>query len=381
MDELDEIDREAIRCGRRKYVALLREAEKKMQTLVAFWTDCGLVTGQRTPPSSWWQDPKAKVERLPKPQYLKERLDTINTEYGYHSDKAEKLRMIEMSRWIESIINGDSEPAASDTLSQSLLDELDIVWQDRHWLDHDDTEDEMIARIRRWRKSKHQQRLEEGLRTSPQLGSGIGPEEPDQMVSSPVCSGQKNLLRDSASGSAMTPEETLQLREKLSRGARRRPRTKITIAEGQTIWQDRLRPRRGAIGASRERPHPVQRPTGKPKGIVKQYGRKAPEQKRQTATKDQATTSITQKAGMSHLPGTNSHFNEALLRSTPASVASARITKIARRQPPHQASTVQPEGVQKTRNSKGRQTRRLMTALTTNRNQGLLRLLTPPQSE
>lgn len=34
MDDLDEIDREAIRRGRRKYVALLREIEKKMQTLV-----------------------------------------------------------------------------------------------------------------------------------------------------------------------------------------------------------------------------------------------------------------------------------------------------------------------------------------------------------
>ncbi|KAF2184523.1 hypothetical protein K469DRAFT_780819 [Zopfia rhizophila CBS 207.26] len=77
MDELDEIDREAIRCGRRKYVALLRETEKKMQTLLAFWRDCGLVTGQRTPPSSRWHDPKAKVERLPKPQYLKEKQSLV----------------------------------------------------------------------------------------------------------------------------------------------------------------------------------------------------------------------------------------------------------------------------------------------------------------
>jgi len=255
MGELDEIDREAIRNARRKYLTLLLETEKEMQTLVAFWTDCGLVTGQRTPPSSWWQDPKAKAERLPKPQYLKERLDAINTEFGYLRDKAEKLRMIEMSCWIESIINGDYEPAASDTLPQSLLDELDIVWQ------------------------------------------------------------------------------------------------------GQTIWQDRLRPRRGAISAALERPYPVQRSTRKPKGIVKEYRRKAPEQKRQTTSKDQATTSITQKAGTSHLSGTNSYFNEASLQSRPASVLRARRTKNARRQPPHQASTVQPQGVQKTRNSKGRQTR------------------------
>jgi hypothetical protein len=73
--------------------------------------------------------------------------------------------MIETSRWMESIINGDSEPNASITpLPQSLLDELDIVWRDRDWLDGDDTGDEMIARIHRWRKSNHQQCLEEGLR-------------------------------------------------------------------------------------------------------------------------------------------------------------------------------------------------------------------------
>lgn len=209
VDDLDEIDREAIRCGRRKYVALLREAVEKMQALVAFWKNCGLVTGQRTPPSSWWQDPKAKVKRLPKPQYLNNGLDAIKTAFGYFTDKGEKLRMIETSRWIESMISGDSDPTAADIpLPPSLLDELDIVWRDRDWLDHDNTEDKMIARIRRWRNSKHQQRLEQGLRTSPQLGSDIGPEEPVQKARSPVRSGQKYLSPDSASGSVMAPEET-----------------------------------------------------------------------------------------------------------------------------------------------------------------------------
>jgi hypothetical protein len=204
---------------------------------------------------------------------------------------------------------------------------------------------------------------------------------------SPVCSGQKSLFRDSASGSAMAPEEALQLQQKLSQGARRRPRTKImmaedraiwqgklrsrtnpTIAEGQTIWQNRLRPRRGAIDVSCERPHLVQSPTGKPKGIVKQYGRKTPQRKRQTATKDQATTSITQNAGTSHLYRTKFYFNGASLPSAPA-----RRLKNVRRQP------VQPGGIQKVRSSKGRQTRRYMTALAINRNQGPLCLL--PQSE
>jgi hypothetical protein len=379
--ELDEIDREALRCGRRKYVAILRETEKKMQALVAFWRDCGLITGQRAPPPSWWQDPKAKAKHLSRPPYLIERLDAINTEFGYLTDMAKKLRMIETSRWMESIFNGDFEPPSSTALPQSLLDELDIVWRDRDWLNGDDTEDEMIARIRRWRKSDHQRCLEEGLRTSPQFGSDIGPEEPAQ----------------NASSSAMEPEETLQVRGKLSGSpcrprvmvedraiwhGRLRSRANLMMAEDQRIWQGRLRPRRGAIGASRKKLHPVQKPTGKPKGIVKQYGRKASEQKRHTRTKDQATiTSTTQKASMSHLPGTNSHFNEALLRSTPASVVGARRTKNARQQPPSKASTVRPEGVRKTRDSKGRQTRRLMTSLKTNHNQGFLRLLTPPRSE
>lgn len=350
MDQLNEIDRKAIRCGRTKCVALLREVEKKMQVLVAFWRDCGLITGQGISPSSWWQDPKVEAEQLLKPQYWKERLNAINTEFGYLTDKAEKLRMIETSCWLESTINGDSEPAVSDTLPHSLLDELDTVWQDRHWLDHDNTKDEIIAGIRRWRKSKYQQRLEEGLCTSPQLGSEIGPEEPTQMTRSSVCSGQKNLLRDSVSSSVMKSEDIFQLREKLSEGARRRLGTRITmaedraiwqcglrsranptIAEGQTIWQDRLRPRRGAISASHERLRPVQRSTGKSKGMVKKYGRKVLEQKRQKAVEDEAIIFITQKANMSHLPDTSSHFNEASFRSTLASIARVRRTKNARR--------------------------------------------------
>ncbi len=51
MDELDEIDRQTAWSGRRTYIDLLVEAEKQMQELVKFWKDCGLITGQRTPPS------------------------------------------------------------------------------------------------------------------------------------------------------------------------------------------------------------------------------------------------------------------------------------------------------------------------------------------
>lgn len=51
MDELDEIDRDLVRNGRSSYIALLEEAENPMQELVKFWRECGLITGQRTPPS------------------------------------------------------------------------------------------------------------------------------------------------------------------------------------------------------------------------------------------------------------------------------------------------------------------------------------------
>lgn len=51
LDELDEIDRETARCGRSSYIGFLEEAEKQMQELLKFWGECGLITGQRTPPS------------------------------------------------------------------------------------------------------------------------------------------------------------------------------------------------------------------------------------------------------------------------------------------------------------------------------------------
>lgn len=77
-DVLDEIDREMIRCGREKYVTILRNTESKMQALVAFWRSCGLVNGQRIPPSLWWQ---------------------------------EKLRMIETSRWMSTSPQFESDIA------------------------------------------------------------------------------------------------------------------------------------------------------------------------------------------------------------------------------------------------------------------------------
>ncbi|KAL9628537.1 MAG: hypothetical protein Q9164_007233 [Protoblastenia rupestris] len=174
VDELDEIDRESVRRGRRKYIVHLRQAEKKMQTLVAFWRDCGAVTGQRVQPRSWWDDsPILRMKRLTRPQYLRERLDAIGKEFGCGSDKGRKLQMSETVFWMDSIINNDSEPAESNLrFPQSLLNELDTIWQHRNrHRGTDDTEDEMLAAIRRWRESQDQPRSKEGGPPPPYLGT------------------------------------------------------------------------------------------------------------------------------------------------------------------------------------------------------------------
>ncbi|MCJ1245703.1 hypothetical protein MMC30_002907 [Trapelia coarctata] len=359
MYELDGIDREAIRCGSRKYVDLLKEAEEKMQTLVAFWTDCGLVTGKRTPPSPWWQDPKAKVDRLPKPQYLSDQLDAIIAEFGYFDDEGKKLRMIEMSRWIESIITTDSEPIASDTpFPPSLLDELDIIWRDCSWRTHDDTEDEMIARIRRWRKSKRQQG------PSPQLGSDVGPEK-------------KRRLRENLSRRARQPRMKIAMAEdKAIWRGRLRPRIKT---EGQASWCDRLRPRSNAVSALRDMTKATRGQTGNPKGIVKR--RKASKKRRPAPTRGQATNSATQNADLARLLDIQSCFTEGSSQAVPESIVKTKRTKKLDRQSPRRADTAQPQGIQKTRNSNRVQTRGVIgAALGTKRNQGFLPLLTPPQS-
>ena len=58
MAKLDEIDRETARFDRSSYIGFLEEAKKEMQELLKFWRECGLITGQRTPPSPdiRWRD-------------------------------------------------------------------------------------------------------------------------------------------------------------------------------------------------------------------------------------------------------------------------------------------------------------------------------------
>ncbi|KAL9124599.1 MAG: hypothetical protein Q9217_006082 [Psora testacea] len=381
VDELDEIDRESVRCGRRKYIAHLRETEKKMQTLVAFWRDCRAVTGQRVQPRSWWDDaPILRVKRLTRPQYLKERLDAIGEEFGYRSEEGEKLGMLETVFWMDSVIN--SEPAASDTtFPQSLLDELNTIWQ-HLWRDGkhstDDIEDEMLAAIRRWRESQHQPQLKEGVPTSPHLGADTGQGELFEQAGSPGCSRKETLSRSSGPSSILMPEEMRQLQEKLSQRSCRRSRRKSTIGEGQVIWQDRLRSRCSVVGASRERPKAAERSTGKPNGIVKRYSKKEPKKQGPTVTK--ATKSAV-RADMSSLQKAvpaRHHLDGSFLHAVPSKVTKARGSHQTR-QSPRGASA----DITNASNGNRRCSRRPKgTAVTAQRKQGqaLLRHLTPPPS-
>jgi hypothetical protein len=271
------------------------------------------------------------------------------------------------------------------------MDDLDIIWQDYDFLEPEETEDEMIARISRWRKSKHEQRLEEGLHASPQLDLPADPEDLVQKAKSLVCSRQEDLLQESALGSVVSPGETQQLRETLSRRSYHRPResrskttmtesrtiwsgrlrsrTKATKAEDQTNWCGRLRSRHSTIGTFVVKPKAAAKPTDKPKGIIKQYDRKALKTTWHPPTKGYMTKSMKQKAD-----GTRYHFDEVPAHATPASIAKSKGTKNVRRQ---SACTVQPQGVQKAYNSK-RQSGAFKKK-EPKHTQELLHPLTPPQ--
>lgn len=260
MDELGEIDREGIRRGGRKCMAILIEAEKKMQELVTFWTDCGLVTGHRTSPQCWWQDIKAMTKWLAKPEGMQKRLDAIETDLGYSTDERDKLRCIEMSRWIESTTNSNLEPAQLDIpLPQRLLFELYLVWRDNNLLDRDKTEDKMISKICYWRMAKERQRVEEGLCTSLQSKLNPRSDKPVQITSS-IRAELENISKANALSLILTPAEALQLQEILSGESRRLSKTKMSITKHHG--------------------------TKKPQGIMKQYSRKASEKKYQAGVKD-----------------------------------------------------------------------------------------------
>lgn len=382
-DELDDIDRESIRRGRRRYIDLLTETEKKMQELVAFWRDCGAITGQRTPPLSWWLSSDLDTkEPLLWPPRLKERLDAINVEFGFHDGK--KLRLIEISRWKEAIVNSGFEPAPSDTpFPQSLLDELYVVWRGPYT--GEEMEDEMFEAIGRWRKAKDKKRAE------PQINPDASPEKPAQEARSPRSSEQGPASQPNNSDSAIALEELPQLHGDRPRGTRRtstmnstitddrsiwrnrlRPRTNPTMANERTSWCDRLRPRPGVVDTSRNATKAAVPRPGKPRGIIK-HSRKTSRKAGEPA-KGHTVIPITPEAEASDLTSRPSH-----LKGAPFLPARSARPKQFRRQLSFQRSGVQPQGIRKMRNTEPRQTRGPIPAKRTRMNtQEPLYLPTPP---
>ncbi|KAL9026974.1 MAG: hypothetical protein Q9196_004445, partial [Gyalolechia fulgens] len=267
MQELDQIDRSAIRLGRQRYMALLKEAEQNMQVLVAFYRNCGLINGRGSPPSSYWQIPKIKLLRSTKPQYLQDKLDAINKKHGYVGDISWKLRTIETSRWLEATINGQSEPTGSDSpLPSPLLEKLETAWAERFHYDIDDSEDEMIAIFQQWRETMHARNTEQPDIFTFLPSSAMGMDRRIQMERSLEAPELITEPQDIVLGIISTP---------VTKDLDRQPRSGRERRD-QTVWSGRLRPRPEQQGRSTTNPRPLRtRQTAtesilpKPAGITK----------------------------------------------------------------------------------------------------------------
>lgn len=215
MARLDEVDREAIREGRRLYMADLEKTGRKMQELVAFWRDCGLITGIRTPPSPQWPDARAKLRELIAPHYYHERRWAIEAEFGYSCKEETRRRIIESARWKEAVLHAHFDPMTSELhitepvlfrkgelmndkkwwrewepselqkreaiwkswelselpLTQPLLQRLEVVWKSwEGFRDNEDVEDKMIDVLSRWRRGEEDEPCS-GTSSPPELDS------------------------------------------------------------------------------------------------------------------------------------------------------------------------------------------------------------------
>ncbi|KAL9119084.1 MAG: hypothetical protein Q9187_004360, partial [Circinaria calcarea] len=414
MDELDALDRDAIRCGNRHYMADLLETEKKMQKLVDFWRDCGLVNGERTPPSPQWPDPKAKLRGKYWPDYLSQRVQALTVEFQQSRNSKEfqfsrnskeycKREFIEITRWKEAILNADVEPSASDTpFPQFLMNELDIVWQDYDFLRPEETEDEMIMRMARWRKSKHDKSSTEVSRTASQpnpdansgetvektqstdlaikeslLPNGEGnmswigrPSHSDStdsesidsiscqesttsitdqssattadVVDGKACSVIPRLNPVSKSGNQLCihgePSEMSQLQS-------REASTEVETATPKSIWSGRLR-------SKRKTPETTRSPGQRPQGIVKRSEKKPPKKRQRRATKDSTTRLSEQKPLSPSISGSLHHINGPAPEATPAGVKETKKTKRPQLRHPDPSKLAPLQGVRKARISK-----------------------------
>ncbi|KAL8937411.1 MAG: hypothetical protein Q9211_003698 [Gyalolechia sp. 1 TL-2023] len=370
MAQLSALDQEAMRCGSRRYMADLLETEKEMQKLVSFWRDCGLITGIRTPLSPQWPDPKAKLRGLHWPDYLKQRREAIHKEFGFSVEGTRK-ETIEFARWKEAVLNTDCDPLTSEMpLSDSLLNELDIAWQGyENFLDREDVEDEMIAKIGQWRKSKLANPSSDRTHLS-HLNSGIGAEEMTdktrsdaphqesssheiekttanqeciiQRVAQPPSIATVKIYRSipglSRSDSMALEEAAHFLQERSRKGRRpRNPRARLTADD--TTWSGRLRPKRGPENVSRQQVRRQRKPSERPQGVVKHGGRG------QLRLKSPMAESTTWKPLSSNIPSPQYPVDVVPLQTVPRSTKMKEIRKA-------QTPLSKPQGVRKLRKPK-----------------------------
>ncbi|KAA6412972.1 MAG: hypothetical protein FRX48_02715 [Lasallia pustulata] len=355
MDQLDAADQEGIQRAWALYMADLAETEKRMQLLLTFWRDCGLITGQRTPPSPQWPDPMSKLRGLEWPQYVADRLLALSAGYHEHESwaKFKTNQYIEITRWKEAILNASSEPSASDTpFPQSLMDELAVVWQEDRKFPPDEIEDDMITKIAQWRESKR---------------SNFGPEP----LQGPSLNGSPERMTEKTQGPNST-RASFRSKDTPSK----RPRLPCSDLKKDTqptaqrsIWAGRLRPRQNA-------PKSTRIPMDMPQGTVKRGAKGLTRGTQPPATKGfidkpRGLDRVSKAAGPQKVPDSNS-TNMIPVGSQPRR-RSQRLK--------HQAylfSTSQPQGVQKSRRSR-RTTHNTEWQSDDRQSRKLLHLLTLPE--
>ncbi|KAL9118126.1 MAG: hypothetical protein Q9187_005331 [Circinaria calcarea] len=410
MAQLNILDQEAMRCGSRRYMAELLETEKEMQKLVSFWRECRLITGIRTPPSPQWPDPKAKVRGLCWPDYLSERLEAIRKEFGISTNESLKRQLIEFARWKEAVLNTDSDPATSEIpLSNSLLNELDTAWQGYETIfDREDVEDEMIAKINQWRKSKrantssgrpHPSQLDSEISTE-EMKNKTGPDAPHQQSSSQeggeIAANQesmtqvvaqspstaaakiyKNIRGLSRSDSIALQEATHSLQARPQKG--RRPRgLRPMLTADKTTWSGRLRPKPGPKSASCQQVNAQRNPAERPQGVVKHGRRKSSKKPQQLLPKSTITESIMLEPSSSRTFSPQHLVNRGSLQTMPGSTKMTGVRKA--QSSSDRARLGQPQRVRKLRKPEckpsishaSRQDKRA---------DELLHFLTPPESQ
>ncbi|MCJ1249583.1 hypothetical protein MMC30_006809 [Trapelia coarctata] len=241
MDRLDGIDQEALREGRQRYMDELKKAGQKMEEIVASWRNCGLITGIRTPPSPQWPDPKAKLRGRYKPQYVRDRREKIQVEFG-STDEGQKRSAFVSARWKEAVLNSDSDPLISEMpLTESLLKEFDVIWSGwKSFIDTDDVEEEIIDMLGRRRRGEEKTPCSESSGT-PEPDSGADISYPQ------LSQADHRALREAV---------------QLLREGSRKPRD-----PSGAPWLSRLRPLPQPPGASRQQARNPKKPPDDAPGV------------------------------------------------------------------------------------------------------------------